>query len=115
MIELLVEHGDDVHARDAQGTGALVYAVGAKKRVVRLLIERGAEVDVRDDSGWTSLHFAAQQHCNAAAQLLLDKGADVNAQGKQRETPFSLAWGDDALKGRLAHYGGRVAGLMPRP
>ncbi|HEX9365367.1 MAG TPA: ankyrin repeat domain-containing protein, partial [Vicinamibacterales bacterium] len=44
MIEFLLEHGADVHARDSHGTAALVYAAGTGNlRIVTLLLQRGAD------------------------------------------------------------------------
>ena len=47
----------------------------------RLLLSAGAEVDCRDQRGYTPLHIAVKKSADISALLLLDYGADVNAQG----------------------------------
>ena len=52
-------------------------------RVAALLIEYGAEVNARDDIGWTPLHYALVKGVKRpgfqTANMLLERGADVNA------------------------------------
>ena len=52
-------------------------------RVAALLIEYGAEVNARDDIGWTPLHYALVKGSKRpgfqTANMLLERGADVNA------------------------------------
>jgi len=48
----------------------------------------GLEADTR---GWTPLHFAARRGYEEAAQLLMERGADVHARSHVGETPLDLA------------------------
>ena len=52
-------------------------------RVAALLLEYGAEVNARDDIGWTPLHYALVKGSKRpgfqTANMLLERGADVNA------------------------------------
>ena len=82
MIEFLLEHGADVHARDSQGTAALSYAAGTGNlRIVTLLLQRGADKlgSAKDDAalGQALSSAAGGGHVEVAA-LLIDRGADVN-------------------------------------
>lgn len=63
-------------------------------QVVELLIGAGAEVNSVDDViGATPLHAAAQFGQLKTAQLLLDKGAKVNARTGDSRTPLHFAAG----------------------
>ncbi|XP_068686584.1 ankyrin repeat domain-containing protein 39-like isoform X2 [Montipora foliosa] len=47
---------------------------------VRSLLDKGGDPDARDGSGYTALHYASRSgHANICL-LLLERGADVNAQ-----------------------------------
>lgn len=64
-------------------------------------------VGARGSKGITPLHMAAIRFQYSVAQLLLAKGADVNAQKDDGWTPLHHAShnGDKALVGTLLHYG----------
>lgn len=48
--------------------------------MVRLLLEKGADVAVANNNGWTPLKSAANEGHLDVAQLLLEKGANINGQ-----------------------------------
>ena len=53
---------------------------------------KGREViDQGDTFGDTALHYAVTRSSQVAAEILLEYGADVNLQNKQRLTPICLA------------------------
>ena len=43
------------------------------------LIDRGAKIDAEDKDKLTPLHFAAQNNSDKVANILIDRGANVNA------------------------------------
>jgi len=53
--------------------------------ISKLIDDGNAQVNARDIFGETPLHIAAQSNQGAAAELLLRKGADVNATSQARE------------------------------
>lgn len=83
IVEILVNHGADIDARDIWDTSPLHYAAAGNmdSRVVKLLLEGGASVDASNKDGWTPLHMAASFNSNPAiSELLLDYGADMEAR-----------------------------------
>ena len=64
---------------------------------VKLLLEYKADVTVRDTNGKTALHRALEfttrrsDNISDLSQLLLDKGADIDAESDDGETPFYVA------------------------
>ena len=49
--------------------------------ILVVLLEMEADVEAKDSRGWTALHWSARNGYEAVVRLLLEKGADVNAQG----------------------------------
>ena len=67
------------------------------------------------DIGWTPLHHAAFNGHKEIAELLIAKGASVNAKGKHGETPLDYANGVVATLIRHgAKTGYELKALMPR-
>jgi ankyrin repeat protein len=102
MIEFLVEHGADVHARDLQGTSALEYAVGTgNAKVITLLLDRGAgRLPAGNDEaalGGALSSSAYMGHVDVA-QILIARGADVNWR---YGGPLPLEWQALPLAGAL--------------
>jgi uncharacterized protein len=88
-------------AGDEKGeTPLMTAAYRGDVAAMRQLIAGGADVRETNRVGWTALHFAAggtpiadQVHRGSpeAAALLLEKGADPNAAGKQNQRPLLFA------------------------
>lgn len=80
IVELLLNSGADIEARDRRGATPLHRAASSNPNleVTALLLDRGAELEARDDLGMTPLHMAAVGNTNpAVAGLLLARGADM--------------------------------------
>ena len=88
VVQMLLEYGGDVHAKDVHGFSALHTAATsqASPKVVGLLLERGADVHAKTSGehpgyGRTALHLAAGAHADPkVVGKLLTKGADVEAK-----------------------------------
>ena len=58
---------------------------------VRAALEAGAAIDARDDHGQTALLFAVQRDDRDLALDLIRRGADINAEAVNHDTPWLLA------------------------
>ena len=64
-------------------------------KAVKQAIADGADVNANDkDFVWTPLHYAVRHGHKEIAELLIEKGANVNAKNKYRTTPLhrAAAW-----------------------
>ena len=59
--------------------------------VAAVTSELGAAIAATSENGDTALHVAASQALNSVVQLLVDKGADLEAANKRGLTPLGLA------------------------
>ncbi|KAJ6255830.1 Tankyrase-1 [Drechslerella dactyloides] len=99
MAKALVEAGADVNAEDIDSTMPLFVAVSwQNKQGVKLLLKHGADVLDENLRGVQAIHEAASPRSykdDEAAldiiDMLLAKGADLNATTKSGGTPLMLA------------------------
>lgn len=94
---LLAAKGIEVDRPNGAGETALMMAAlrGHHEWVVRL-IERGAAVH---RPGWTPLHYAASGPEPKVLELLLDRGAQLEALSANGTTPLMMAAGYGAIDG----------------
>jgi len=78
-VRLLVERGADVNAKSKMVRTAVWLAAANDMATVRLLLEKGAKVNVKDPNGATPLVYAAANGNARLIELLLARGAGVNA------------------------------------
>ncbi|KAK7463981.1 hypothetical protein BaRGS_00038021 [Batillaria attramentaria] len=91
VVEYLLEHGADVHAKDKGGLVPLHNACSyGHFEVTELLIKHGACVNVADLWKFTPLHEAASKGKFEICKLLLKHGADPNKKNRDGHTPLDL-------------------------
>ena len=79
-----IAEGADVNAQEKDDTALDIASREGHKEIVGLLLENGAEVR-------TALHWAAAQALIGIVELLLDRGADINARDGAGFTPLFWA------------------------
>jgi ankyrin repeat protein len=86
MLKVLLEVGADVESPNADGqTALLAVARTGNVDAAKLLIDRGAKVDAKEKwGGQTPLMWASARRHPAMMELLISKGADVNAASIDR-------------------------------
>ena len=81
---------------------------------VKQHLAAGVDVDVKAEwyDEWTPLHYAAYSSQKEVAELLIDKGADVNAKDKNGKTPLDWAvdspYSDEETADLLRKHGGKT-------
>ena len=122
IAKLLIAKGADIHAKVRGFTPLQLAATNGHKEIVELLIAKGAQPDIcaasalgdvgcvaallKEDptlvntmwGNFTPLHWAVLKDHNAVAELLIAKGANINAKDRHGETPLYIA----AARGRTA-------------
>ena len=72
-------------------------ALNGHKEIVKLLIAIGADVNAKGGRwGGTPLLYAVAEDHLEIAEILIDKGTDLNVQDIHGETPLDLASGKTA-------------------
>lgn len=97
------EHEDDdeepeeyAHRKHTEGATKAHFAVqeGDTVTLLKIISEREELVHAKDSNGWTPLHEAVRTGSVDAVQILVDKGADVNALTKHGISALYLARGE---------------------
>ncbi len=81
---------------------------------VRMLVEMGADVNAVNTSRQTALHGAAYVGASRIVQFLLEKGAKLDAQDTQGQTPFRVAEGHLNVSGQGITQNPETAELLRR-
>jgi len=110
MIRVLLEAGADQRLATDDGTTPLMVAAGLGRstfvpglqrgrrstnaeEAVKVLLDAGADVNAINEADFTALHGAAFRGLNEVIQILVERGANINARDFRGRTPFRLAEG----------------------
>ncbi|HMG35902.1 MAG TPA: ankyrin repeat domain-containing protein [Blastocatellia bacterium] len=89
-VELLINKGADVHAKNRRRSTPLHWAIHDEAKV-RLLLSTGADVNARQAQGRTPLFLAAMLADGVSTiQLLFARGADPNLASANGQTPLMM-------------------------
>jgi ankyrin repeat protein len=98
VLEVLVAHGADVHARNRRGAQPLHYAADANRfepdaqaETVSYLLSVGADPNAPNMDGVSPLHRAVRTRSLAAVRALLDGGANPRLPNRAGSRPLHLA------------------------
>ncbi|XP_056386197.1 poly [ADP-ribose] polymerase tankyrase-2 isoform X3 [Hyla sarda] len=120
VVEYLLQHGADVHAKDKGGLVPLHNACSyGHYEVADLLVKHGAVINVADLWKFTPLHEAAAKGKYEICKLLLQHGADSTKKNRDGNTALDLVKdGDtdiqDLLRGDAALLDAAKRGCVAR-
>lgn len=66
-------------------------AIKGNKDALMIVAEFGADLECQDGEGNTPLHMAVKGSCAQTVEVLLNRGANVNARNKKGVTPLSIS------------------------
>ena len=82
-------------------------AEGGELEALKKHLERGVDLNVANNQGYTALHMAVRGGQKNAVALLLEKGANVNAECKGK-TPLEFAGKNEEIAALLREKGGKI-------
>ncbi len=107
VVDMLVDVGADVHARDRTGRTPLHLGCSRGNVTVCALLSRGADVGALDDKSRAPLHYFARVDRANLVKFILERGAGVNALDVGGQTPLHHAarGGSPCVVGVLLRFG----------
>lgn len=99
MVQLLLDHGADIHAKEFRGkTPLFIAAENNLPDMLQQLLACGAKLDAANFKGETPLHAACTMGHTKIVEILLEAGADPRAESHLEETPFDSARKHEAVR-----------------
>uniref|UniRef100_A0A915B8B1 26S proteasome non-ATPase regulatory subunit 10 n=1 Tax=Parascaris univalens TaxID=6257 RepID=A0A915B8B1_PARUN len=92
ILSLLLKNGANVNAQDRYHATPLHRAAsqGHQKIVSLLLANPQLRIDVTDSSGCSPLHLAVEEHREDVALALVERGANLNLENKEKRRPIDF-------------------------
>ncbi|KAI1967136.1 hypothetical protein LOZ58_000633 [Ophidiomyces ophidiicola] len=118
IVALLIEAGADLTTRN-NNHQTLLHTIarnGKSEKVANVLLGQGKQgIDARNPDGKTALHLAVQNKNIRLVDLLISRGADINAKDNKNHTPLFIAkqysediWRLLAVEGARTYYQGPI-------
>ena len=102
IVKLLIAKGADVNRKNDGGLTALMFSLVKYPDVAKTLIKKGADVNAAitkgEGTGRTVLMMATQYINKEIVEMLLDKGANVNAEVNDTQTKIPRTALTDAIR-----------------
>ncbi len=101
MVRFLIDHGADIHAKNAAGENALFELITQKwddPEVARVLLDSGISPNSKCKQYDTVLHWAAFCGRTKIAELLVKRGADMEAEAPHGNTPILKAMSQNKME-----------------
>jgi ankyrin repeat protein len=89
-----IEKGADINVQDEYGNTLLILALNeeeANDETIECLLDYKSMVTITNNSRITALHAAIIRNNNKFIRVLVERGADINAQDEEGNTPLILA------------------------
>lgn len=99
-LHFLLENGANPNLKDSLGRTALHQAISLNMQdlSIKLVQKYKADIHATNNLGQTPLHFCSMYHFSELAQLLIQKGADINKKDNEQKTPLYTAVEHYAIK-----------------
>lgn len=92
QLQLLVEKGANINAKDRYGRSVLQSSIQSNNpEVVKFLIDYGADLESTDNRGETALFNAVGLNNPTMVQLLIDHGANLEVKNEYGKTLLDVA------------------------
>jgi ankyrin repeat protein len=110
VLKALLEAGANPHLTTVDGTTPLMVAAGmgratfqpglqrgrrstTAEEAVNILLDAGADVNAVNEADFAAIHGAAFRGLNEVIEILVKRGADINARDYRGRTPYRIAEG----------------------
>ena len=92
FLQAIIDHGVDVNATNKENVTALMTACQVGNTgAVNILLNAGADPNSADVYGRTWIHHAILANSKELLQVVIEKGADLNATNKKNVTALMIA------------------------